>query len=184
MPHGRTRGKAAQRIHTNADNAETIHHAHKPEKPGGAGQPSKIDCQAFGFDHKPQLHDRTDLIAQARRLARIAPPNNLTAGPARAGVTMFALAEGTTDEATRARAIEALDQTLSQLASAPSLTTDDVAMKLAGLVLELMRRSDGGAQAENAPSLMLAASALADLTILRRGPIPQPPRGANGEGRA
>jgi hypothetical protein len=126
------------------------------------------------FDHDPVRTARRQLLIEIQRAASSPAPNDLADGYARASVAADLLALRAGDDDTRTEFCEAVDGKLHRLASAPALTVDDVMSKIAGLVLELARGSDHGEFSHGPLPFILASCALADLVILRGGPISLP----------
>ena len=128
------------------------------------------------FDYNPPLSARMQLFAEVRRAAASQEPGAVADSYARASVAVDLLAARTGDDVTRTEACEQTETRLHMLATAPALTIGDVAPKIAALVLELARSGSGGNLSPGPLAFILASCALADLTILRSGPIPLPAR--------
>jgi hypothetical protein len=128
------------------------------------------------FDHNPEGAAVAEWGVDVLNSAASPDRQEVANGHARAVAAFDLLAAQTGEEATRTEANERIESHLHMLACAPALTVDDVASKLAGLVLELARSGGSGTVQPGIASFLLASCALADLTILRRGAIPLPPR--------
>lgn len=100
--------------------------------------------------------------------------SKIAEGFARACVEMALVANGTSEQDTREEACEALDGLIHRLTAAPAVNVDDVALKLAAIILELVRSSRHGSFTPNSLPFILASCALADLTNLRGGAIALP----------
>lgn len=136
----------------------------------------KAAARGARFDADPQGAAREALLLAAGRAARLGTPGRDADDLGRELVALEVLNRHAADDETTTAAADRLDATLGRLARAPVMTAHDLAPKLAALVHELARAGEGCESLPGGNAFMLAACALADLTMLRHGPeISLPP---------
>lgn len=136
----------------------------------------KAAARGASFDADPQGSARTVLLLAVGRAARLGTPGRDADGLGRELVALEMLNRHAADDETATAAADRLDTTLAALAREPVMTTPDLTPKLAALVHELARAGQGCESLPGGNAFMLAACALADLTMLRHGPeISLPP---------
>jgi hypothetical protein len=126
------------------------------------------------FDRDAFQAARLTILAQTHVAASAGTPGNLTLQRAREVVAGELLAEQTKDAGMLEVAQESHERKLGFVAALPSADADDVTIKLAMLVREIVAHGDEGAP--STPAFVLAAAALADLIILAGQPITLPLR--------
>ena len=134
------------------------------------------DYAAFGINPDPERLARFHLFDAVQRAASADNSDFQADAIARTVAAVDFMASHAGNQTTREDAGEQVDNKLHMLATAPALTVSDVVPKVAALVLDLARSGSSGELMAGTASFILAACILADVTLLRNGPIALPPR--------
>ena len=148
-----------------------------PARANSRAADAPADYAALGVGLDPERLARFHLFDAVQRAASAGKSDFDADAIARTVAAVDFMAGHAGDQTTREEASEQVDNKLHMLATAPALTVSDVVPKVAALVLDLARSGSSGELMAGTASFILAACILADVTLLRNGPIALPSRG-------
>ena len=147
----------------------------------GAGEAAdwaapRPETEAFGTD--PADAARAALVERVRELAAAPAAGRPVEALAREMTALHQLGCVTPDEAVRSDASDGATASLRMLSAIPAASAEDVALKLALVLRDSAKNELDGALPGPVARFALLAGALADLLMLRSGPIALPAEAA------